>query len=124
MDFASFSLALLIFIWFLSICLIFWLWCLFEPPLLALPLPLLVSLQLPSSLLVVLLLDGGGSTVKRRAYHRGNCLGGLLKPYEPGPFCTHLYQDNKSTILLEENDKRSSSRRTRHFNIRYFYLTD
>ena len=35
-----------------------------------------------------------------------------------------LYQDNKSTILLEENGKRSSSRRTRHFNIRYFYLTD
>jgi len=35
-----------------------------------------------------------------------------------------LYQDNKSTILLEENGKKSSSRRTRHFNIRYFYLTD
>jgi hypothetical protein len=35
-----------------------------------------------------------------------------------------LYQDNKSTILLEENGKRSSSKRTRAFNIRYFFLTD
>jgi hypothetical protein len=35
-----------------------------------------------------------------------------------------LYQDNKSTILLEENGKRSSGKRTRAFNIRYFFLTD
>jgi hypothetical protein len=35
-----------------------------------------------------------------------------------------LYQDNKSTILLENNGKRSSSKRTRAFNIRYFFLTD
>ena len=35
-----------------------------------------------------------------------------------------LYQDNKSTILLEKNGKRSSSKRTRAFNIRYFFLTD
>ena len=35
-----------------------------------------------------------------------------------------LYQDNKSTILLEENGKKSSGRRTRHLNIRYFFLTD
>ena len=33
-----------------------------------------------------------------------------------------LYQDNKSTILLEKNGKRSSSKRTRAFNIRYFFL--
>ena len=33
---------------------------------------------------------------------------------------TILYQDNKSTILLENNGKNSSSRRTRHINIRYF----
>ncbi|MGC8532993.1 MAG: Ty1/Copia family ribonuclease HI, partial [Acidiphilium sp.] len=32
-----------------------------------------------------------------------------------------LYQDNKSTILLENNGKRSSSKRTRAFNIRYFF---
>jgi len=35
-----------------------------------------------------------------------------------------LYQDNKSTILLEQNGKKSSSKRTRTLNIRYFYLTD
>ena len=35
-----------------------------------------------------------------------------------------LYQDNKSTILLEENGKKSSSKRTRHLNIRYFFLTN
>ena len=35
-----------------------------------------------------------------------------------------LYQDNKSTILLEKNGKRSSSKRTRALNIRYFFLTD
>jgi hypothetical protein len=35
-----------------------------------------------------------------------------------------LYQDNKSAILLEQNGKRSSSKRTRALNIRYFFLTD
>jgi len=35
-----------------------------------------------------------------------------------------LYQDNKSTILLLENGKSSSTKRTRALNIRYFYLTD
>ena len=35
-----------------------------------------------------------------------------------------LYQDNKSTILLETNGKKSSSNRTRALNIRYFFLTD
>ena len=35
-----------------------------------------------------------------------------------------LYQDNKSTILLLENGKRSSGKRTRAINIRYFFLTD
>ena len=33
-----------------------------------------------------------------------------------------LYQDNKSTILLLENGKRSSGKRTRHMNIRYFFF--
>ena len=37
---------------------------------------------------------------------------------------TIVYQDNKSTILLEENGKKRSGRRTRHLNIRYFFLTD
>jgi hypothetical protein len=35
-----------------------------------------------------------------------------------------LYQDNKSTILLQENGKKSSGSRTRALNIRYFFLTD
>ena len=35
-----------------------------------------------------------------------------------------LHQDNKSAILLEKNGKASSSKRTRHLNIRYFFITD
>ena len=35
-----------------------------------------------------------------------------------------LYQDNRSAILLEKNGKRSSTKRTRHLNIRYFFLAD
>jgi hypothetical protein len=35
-----------------------------------------------------------------------------------------LYQDNKSAIILEENGKKSSSKRTRALNIHYFFLTD
>jgi hypothetical protein len=35
-----------------------------------------------------------------------------------------LYQDNKSAILLEQNGKKSSSKRTRALNIRYFFVTD
>ena len=35
-----------------------------------------------------------------------------------------LYQDNKSAILLEKNGKASSTKRTRHLNIRYFFVTD
>jgi len=35
-----------------------------------------------------------------------------------------LFQDNKSTMLLEQNGKESSSKRTRHINIRYFFITD
>ena len=35
-----------------------------------------------------------------------------------------LYQDNKSAILLEKNGKRSSGKRTRALNIRYFFVTD
>jgi hypothetical protein len=43
-----------------------------------------------------------------------------------GYVITHniLYQDNKSAILLETNGKRSSSKRTRALNIRYFFLAD
>jgi hypothetical protein len=35
-----------------------------------------------------------------------------------------MYQDNQSTMKLENNDKASSGKRTRHFDIKYFYVTD
>jgi hypothetical protein len=35
-----------------------------------------------------------------------------------------LFQDNMSSILLEKNGKASSSKRTKHINIRYFFITD
>ena len=35
-----------------------------------------------------------------------------------------IYQDNQSAILLEKNGRRSSGKRTRHVNIRYFFVTD
>lgn len=42
--------------------------------------------------------------------------------YDNGPAI--LYQDNKSAILLENNGKRSSTKRTRQLDIRYFYIMD
>jgi hypothetical protein len=35
-----------------------------------------------------------------------------------------LFQDNKSTILLEKNGKASSSKHMKHVNIWYFFITD
>lgn len=35
-----------------------------------------------------------------------------------------IFQDNKSTMLLECNGKQSSSKRTKHINVRYFFITD
>ena len=35
-----------------------------------------------------------------------------------------IYQDNQSAILLEKNGKASSGKRTRHINIRYFFVKD
>ena len=35
-----------------------------------------------------------------------------------------VYQDNQSAILLERNGMASSGRRTRHINIRYFFVHD
>jgi len=35
-----------------------------------------------------------------------------------------LYQDNKSAVLLETNGRASSSKRTKHINIRYYYVAD
>jgi hypothetical protein len=37
---------------------------------------------------------------------------------------TKLYQDNQSAMLLERNGRRSTSKRTRHINIRYFFIAD
>ena len=37
---------------------------------------------------------------------------------------TVLHQDNQSTILLEKNGKMSSSRRMKHLNICYLFITD
>jgi hypothetical protein len=35
-----------------------------------------------------------------------------------------LFQDNKSAMLLEKNGRASSSKRTKHINVRYFFVTD
>ena len=35
-----------------------------------------------------------------------------------------IYQDNQSAIRLENNGKRSRSKRTRHINIKYYFITD
>ena len=48
----------------------------------------------------------------------------FLKEQGYGVTCPIMYQDNKSAILLENNGTKSSSRRTRHINIRYFFIYD
>jgi hypothetical protein len=35
-----------------------------------------------------------------------------------------LFQDNKSSIILEKNGKASSSKHTKHINIQYFFITN
>ena len=35
-----------------------------------------------------------------------------------------IFQDNKSLMLLERNGKASSVKRTKHINVRYFFITD
>jgi hypothetical protein len=37
---------------------------------------------------------------------------------------TIIYQDNQSAILLENNGKMSSGKRTKHANIRYYFIKD
>jgi hypothetical protein len=37
---------------------------------------------------------------------------------------TVIYRDNTSSMKLEQNGKASLGKRTRHFNIKYFYITD
>ena len=33
-----------------------------------------------------------------------------------------LYQDNMSAILLEKNGKKSSTKNTKHINVRYYFI--
>ena len=35
-----------------------------------------------------------------------------------------IYQDNQSAMLLEKNGRSSAGKRSRHMNIKYFYITD
>ena len=35
-----------------------------------------------------------------------------------------VYQDNESTMLLAKNGRSSSTKNTRHINIRYYFITD
>ena len=35
-----------------------------------------------------------------------------------------IYQDNQSAMLLEKNGKKSSGKRTRHMDLRYYFITD
>ena len=37
---------------------------------------------------------------------------------------TFVHQDNMSSMLLEQNGRSSSSKRTRHMNIRFFFVKD
>ena len=37
---------------------------------------------------------------------------------------TILYQDNQSAILLENNGRKSSGKRTKHIHMRYYFITD
>ena len=37
---------------------------------------------------------------------------------------TNVYQDNLSAMLLENNGRQSSTKRTKHIHMRYFYITD
>jgi hypothetical protein len=42
--------------------------------------------------------------------------------FNVGP--SRILKDNKSAMLLEENGMASSSKRTRHINIRFYFITD
>ena len=48
----------------------------------------------------------------------------LLDAQDYGIKSTIMYQYNQSAILLDNNGKRSSSKRTKHINIQYFFITD
>ncbi|GKY97397.1 hypothetical protein MPSEU_000698200 [Mayamaea pseudoterrestris] len=50
--------------------------------------------------------------------------GYFLKAQGFGVKDTKLYQDNMSSMLLEKNGRSSSTKRTRHMNVRYFFVKD
>ena len=35
-----------------------------------------------------------------------------------------IFQDNKSTLILEKNGKASNSKRTKHIKVRYFFVIE
>lgn len=73
---------------------------------------------------------------KQRSNARSSTKGELIGVYDALPSILHakyflealgyavnkniIYQDNKSSIILEKNGKASSSKRTKHINMRYF----
>ena len=50
--------------------------------------------------------------------------GYFLKAQGAGVVDTVLYQDNKSSMLLEKNGRASSEKHTRHIDIRFYFVTD
>jgi hypothetical protein len=48
----------------------------------------------------------------------------FLKSQDYGVNKNIIFQDNKTAILLEKNGKSSSGKRTKHINMRYFFVTD
>ena len=50
--------------------------------------------------------------------------GYFLKAQGAAVVDTVLYQDNKSSMLLEKNGRASSGKRTRHIDIRFYFVAD
>jgi hypothetical protein len=64
--------------------------------------------------------------LREQGYHANDCTEGDAKAQDL-KYLGHrniLYQDNMSSMKLENNGKASSTKRTRHINIRYFLITD
>ena len=64
--------------------------------------------------------------LQEQGYHSNSCVEGSEEANKL-KYIGHkniLYQDNTSSIRLERNGKASSTKRTRHLNIRYFLITD
>ena len=52
------------------------------------------------------------------------CTNSFLESQGYGHQDTILYKDNQSAILLEKNGRKSSSKRTKHLNCRFYFITD